>query len=140
MKKLLPLLMLIAVSLIACGGSGSAVDDTEWILQTYGGQNSLKTVFEDTEITTKFHSDEGRISGTAGCNEYSGRYEADGTNLTISEMVNTEKACFSPRDIMVQEAEFLAILANTQSFQADDTTLTIVCFGGQVLNYIIADR
>jgi len=55
------------------------------------------------------------------------QYEVKGSKLSIFEMAFTEMACVSPEGVMEQEQEFLTILANAQSFQADDTTLTIVC-------------
>ena len=55
-------------------------------------------------------------------------------------MAYTEMACISPEGVMYQEQEFLSLLANTLSFEADDATLTIVCSGGQQLYFTTATR
>lgn len=98
------------------------------------------TLAEDTEITATFDSAEGEVSGSGGCNTYFARYEVKGSKLSIFEMAFTEMACVSPEGVMEQEQEFLSLLANAQSFQADDTTLTIICSDGRQLYFTTATR
>ncbi|GAI10618.1 unnamed protein product, partial [marine sediment metagenome] len=91
-------------------------------------------------LNSPFDSAKGEVSGSAGCNTYFAGYEVRGSKLSIFEMAFTEMACVSPEGVMEQEQEFLTILANAQSFQADDTTLTIYCSGGQQLYFTTATR
>jgi heat shock protein HslJ len=143
MKRVLTTVMLsvfIFTGLVACSAPNSTLEDTKWFLRSYGEQNNLQALIEDTEITATFNSVKGEVSGTAGCNTYFARYEVQGNKLSILEMAWTEMACVSPEGVMEQEQEFLAILANAQSFQADDTTLTIFCSGGQQLYFTTATR
>jgi heat shock protein HslJ len=115
--------------------------DTEWFLRSYGEQDNLKEIIEDTEITATFNSSiVGQISGSAGCNTYGGRYQITGSMLTFSEIYSTDMACMSPVGVMEQEQEYLSLLSSAQSFQADDTTLTIFCSGGQQLYFTTAAR
>ena len=116
------------------------VEDTKWFLRSYGEQDNLETIIEGTEITATFNTSEGQAGGSAGCNIYGGRYQITGSTLSISEIYFTEMACLSPEGVMQQEQEFLSIFANAQSFQADDTTLTILCSGGQQLYFTTATR
>jgi len=118
----------------------SMLEDTKWFLRSYGEQDNLETIIEGTEITATFNSAKGEASGSAGCNTYFARYEVKGSELTIFEMAYTEMACLSPEGVMQQEQEFLSILASAQSFQADDTTLTIFCSGSQQLYFTTATR
>ena len=83
---------------------------------------------------------EGEVSGSAGCNTYWAGYEVKGSKLSIFEMVFTEMACISPEGVMEQEQVFLSLLAKAQSFEADDTTLTIFCSGGQQLYFTTVTR
>jgi len=132
--------MFTVIVLAACSAPNSMLDDTKWFLRLYGEQNSLHAIIEDTEITATFNSAKDEVSGSAGCNTYFARYEVKGSKLSIFEMAFTEMACVSPEGVMEQEQEFLTILTNAQSFQADDTTLTIVCSGGQQLYFTTATR
>ncbi len=140
MKKLLITAVLsisIVIGLAACGTSGpdSMLEDTEWFLSSYGEQGDLISVIDGTEITATFDSAEDRVSGSSGCNTYFGGYEIENDKLSILEMAHTERACLSPEGVMEQEQEYLFILSNALSFQADDTTLTIFCSGGLQLYF-----
>ena len=143
MKKIIVagmLLVFTVIGLAACSAPDSMLDDTEWFLRSYGEQNDLQVILEDTEITATFNSAEGEVSGSAGCNIYFAGYEVRDNELSIFEIASTEMACVSPEGVMEQEQEFLTILAGAQSFQADDTTLTIFCSGGQQLYFTTATR
>jgi heat shock protein HslJ len=146
MRRILSILIAVILSvfivtgLVACIATNSKLEDTKWFLRSYGEQNGLKAIIDNTEITATFSSSESKVSGSAGCNSYFAGYEVKGSELSIFEMAYTEMACISPEGIMDQEQEFLSLLANTLSFEADDTTLTIVCSGGQTLYFTTAAR
>jgi len=143
MKKTLIVIMLLVftvIGLATCRAPDSMLEDTKWFLRSYGENDNLKAIIEDTEITAIFNSAEGEVSGSGGCNTYFARYEVKGSKLAIFEMAFTEIACVSPEGIMEQEQEFISLLANAQSFQADDTTLTIFCSGGRQLYFTTATR
>ena len=116
------------------------LEDIKLFLRSYGEQGNLKEIIEGTEITATFNSSEGQVSGSAGCNIYGGRYQITGSMLSFSEIYFTEMACMSPEGVMEQEQEFLTLLSSAQSFQADDTTLTIFCSGGLQLYFTTATR
>jgi heat shock protein HslJ len=125
----------------SCGDNvNTKQEDTNWFLRSYGEEDYLISIIDGTEITATFISNDDRISGSAGCNTYSANYEMDGKQLSINEMSYTEMACQLPEGIMEQEQEFLSILRNARSFEADDTTLTIFCSGGLQLNFTTATR
>jgi heat shock protein HslJ len=120
--------------------SNSKLEDIKWFLISYGEMDHPISIIEGTEITAIFSSDDGKLSGSAGCNTYSAFYQIDGSKLSINAVSYTDMACISPEGIMVQEHEFLSTLNGTRSFEADDTTLTIYCSLGLVLNFITAAR
>ena len=136
-KKLILALWLICVTLTvaACGSSGSVLERNRWTLSSYGEVNNSKSVLADTEITATFDKGKGEVSGSGGCNTYFASYEIDGNNLSISNLAWTERACLSPEGIMEQEQEFLSLLGEATSFQADDTSLTIACSNGRQLDF-----
>ncbi len=140
MKKLLITAVLsisLVIGLAACStsGSSSALDDTKWFLRSYAEPGDLISVIDGTEITATFDSAEDRVSGSSGCNTYFGEYKVEDDKLSILEMAYTERACLSPEGVMEQEQEYLFILSNALSFQADDATLTIFCSGGLQLYF-----
>ena len=132
--------MFAVIGLAACSAPNSMLNDTKWFLRSYGEQNNLIAIIEDTEITATFDSAEGEVRGSGGCNTYFARYEVKGSKLSIFEMTWTEIGCISPEGVMEQEQEFLSLLADAQSFEADDTTLTIFCSDGQQLYFTTATR
>ncbi len=121
-------------------GRSGGLEDITWILESYGEQGDLQAVLEGTEITAIFDSAEGQVTGSAGCNSYFADYEASGNELSILELAWTEIGCVSPEGVMEQEQEFLSLLASAESFQTDDTTLTIESSGGQTLYFTTATR
>lgn len=139
---LISVIIVFSVSLIvSCGSKDNIIfEDIKWFLMSYGAQSNLKTLIEGTEITATFNSFKVEVSGSAGCNTYFARYKVDGSELSILEMAYTEMACLSPEGVMEQEQEFLSIFTSSQSFEADDTTLTILCSDGQQLYFTTAIR
>lgn len=107
------------------------LEDTLWKLESHGETENLKDVLEDTEITATFNSDEGQVTGSAGCNSYFGSYEAEDANLSIPGPIGaTEMSCGEQKD--TQEREYLSILQAAESYEIEDGKLTINC-GNQVL-------
>ncbi|MFC2005437.1 DUF4382 domain-containing protein [Chloroflexota bacterium] len=107
------------------------LEDMEWVLASYGDPDNLTMTLEDTEITVVFNSTEGRISGSAGCNNYFAGYEINQNELTFTSPVgSTRIAC--PGAVMDQEVEYLEILQNIESFDIKGDQLRIVS-GDKVL-------
>ena len=108
-----------------------ALEDTLWVLQSYGEPDNLKAVLADTDITATFDSAEEKVTGSAGCNNYFGSYEVEGSQLSIPGPIGaTMMAC--PEPIMNQEQEYLSILQVAESYEIDCDELRINC-GSQVL-------
>jgi len=105
-----------------------SLEDTKWILQSYGEPGSLKDVIADTEVTAEFVSSEGTVKGSAGCNSYFGSYEVDGSQLSIPGPIGaTEMYCMEPEGVMDQEQEYLATLQLAESYEIDGDELRIHC-------------
>lgn len=110
-----------------------ALEDTIWVLESYGDPENLNAVLEDTEITINFISAEVKMEGSAGCNSYFGSYEVEGNQLSIPGPIGaTEMYCMEPEGIMEQEQEYLAILQDAESYEIEDDQLQIVS-GDKVL-------
>jgi heat shock protein HslJ len=83
-----------------------------------------------SRITAEFN--EGRVSGTGGCNAYSAAYEAKNGELTISAAISTMMMC-SPQAIMDQESAYLKALQAAAAFKIDADQLTISDANGATL-------
>jgi putative lipoprotein len=86
----------------------------------------LARTIAGTEITAIF--DGGRVSGSAGCNNYFGTYVTSSTGgqntLSVSELGATRMMC--AEEIMEQEAEYLAALQSATNYSIDGATLEII--------------
>ena len=122
LKIVLSLLLLCGIGLTACGG-GPDFEDIEWLLESYGKKGNLQPVLENSDVSATFDSAEGRVTGTAGCNQYFGGYEVeDGSKIEISEIGNTEMWC---EGLMDQETAFLAILGDVVNYAVKDGKLSL---------------
>lgn len=77
---------------------------------------------QGTKLTLSF--EDGRVSGSAGCNTYFGDYEVSKGTLKVGPLGMTKKLC-SP-EIMAQEALFSKFLASVDSFKIDDDGALII--------------
>ena len=128
MKKIIVSLSISAVMMIlaACtppasqSGSGGDLTGKVWALTELKGM----TPAADTGISAQFSPD-GKISGSAGCNRYSGTYTVSGSSITISSSIaSTMMMCDDA--IMEQENAYLKALpeAKTYEIKGDQLTLT----------------
>jgi heat shock protein HslJ len=130
---LLILVALSGIGLAACTGQPDAIalEDTTWVLESYGEQGNLQAVLEDTEITAVFDSAEAKVSGSAGCNNYFASYAIDNNELSIIPPIgSTQMYC---EGFMDQENQYLAILEGAETFQVQDSQLRVSSSGNRVL-------
>lgn len=98
---------------------------TKWDVVNYNnGKEAVVSVTTGTELTLNFGAD-GRVSGSAGCNSFTGTFEsADGT-LKIGPLASTRMLCSEPAGIMEQEAQYLTALQNSATYEIVNGALTI---------------
>ena len=122
-----------AVAVLAVAGAGAAgtsarsnaLTGNVWLLTAALG----KAPVAGTSPTSEFTS--ASVSGSGGCNRYSGKVSASGTTIRISAIASTEMAC-QPK-IMAQESVFLNALALARSYSTSGSTLTLKGSNGRVL-------
>ena len=78
-------------------------------------------------ITAQF-SEEGLLSGTTGCNQYTTSYVAEDGRMEIQMAASTLRACTFG---MEQEAAYLQALTQAESYSISGATLEITNGGGQ---------
>ena len=112
------------------------LESTAWRLSTYvDSAGSTRPVIAGTEIVATFRA--GGVSGSAGCNTYSGSYQVSGSAISFSAISTTLRACGEPAGIMEQEQAYLAALGRTATFTVTSSALTFrAADGSVVLSYI----
>lgn len=97
---------------------------TTWLLESLAPGGSLRPALTTAEVTLTF-SDDGRVSGNAGCNSFFGQYASttDGT-LSVSGLGSTKMFCHEP-GVMQQEQDFLTALAQAERYEVINGRLTI---------------
>ena len=137
---MMTLILMLALGTLACGeGSSPSLDDTSWALESYGPQGATQVLLADTEITAEFDGSEATLTGSAGCNTYFADYAVEGSDLTLSALAWTERACQEPEGVMDQEMAYLGVLGMVDRFEVDDTKLRLFYSGG-VLVFEVQDE
>ena len=98
---------------------------TNWSLTGYNnGKGGFASVLTGAEITAAF-GDDGSLTGSAGCNNYSASYEVEGENLSVGPTRTTRMMCAEPEGIMDQENAYLAAPERVATFRIKGTTLEL---------------
>jgi heat shock protein HslJ len=92
-----------------CGGEPATLLQGEWRVQRINDE----PVTVMPRATLMFGLD-GRVSGKAFCNTYSGGYTLTGEGLTFTGIAATMMACMEPLDAL--EQRFMAVLMKVQRF------------------------
>lgn len=117
---------LLTAACVPAAQAGPTLDGTSWLLATLDGQPHLAGV----PVTLNF--DAGRVSGTDGCNRYSGSYTGSGGRLSVGkDIISTKMAC--PGPVMQQAQVFVAALTGAAAYRGDGQQLTLLDAAGKVL-------
>jgi heat shock protein HslJ len=121
----------------ATGGSGGTLDGVTWALTSYLADGSLQTVPDDVLADATFTAADSTVSGSGGCNRFTGAYTQDGASLTFGPLASTQMACIGPASDV--EAGYLANLEAAASFTATTEALTIFDeSGATILEFVVA--
>ena len=103
---------------------------TSWqVTAVNNGRQAVVSVLTGTALTMVFGKD-GKLSGSAGCNNFSAAFRAEGSALSIDAPVATRMMCAQPEGRMAQEAQFLAALATAASARHEGDQLELRTAGG----------
>ena len=99
-----------------------ALAGTPWLVTAYNnGRQAVVSVLADTELTALF-GDEGSLTGSGGCNQFSTTYKVDGATISIDPAIAMTRRACAP-EIMDQEQEYLAALVSAATFRVGGTDL-----------------
>jgi len=88
------------------------------------GREAVTNVVEGTTITAAFTED-GKLTGSAGCNNYMTAYTVDGNSITIEPPATTRKLCPEPEGAMDQEAAFTTMLPQAATYSIRGNVLEL---------------
>jgi len=105
-----------------------------WVLKSFtDGKGGFVPVQAAAPIDAKFQQD-GSLSGSSGCNQYTTTYSTSGESISISPAATTRMAC-EPA-VMAQETAYLALLQKAGKFVIYGDSMTLYDSNGAVLlNY-----
>ncbi len=115
----------------AAGATAPSLTGTSWELAQYAaeGETTLSAVPDDVRATADFTDDQ--ISGSGGCNSFSGTYMTDGDTIEIGPLATTQMACVPA--VTAVESGYLARLGAARTFAITDGTLALSDESGQVV-------
>lgn len=115
--------------LASFAAQSQALAGTSWQVNMYNnGRQAVTTPIVGTDLTLAF-GDDGRYSGSAGCNRYTGAFTAQGLKVSLGPPAATRRMCAAPQGIMEQEQAFLKAL----------TTIAVARFEGERVELRSAD-
>jgi heat shock protein HslJ len=106
---------------------------SSWTALSYNnGKQAVVSLLADTEITAVFGED-GKITGSAGCNNYNASYTVDGDSIQIGPAASTRMMCSTPEGVMEQEYAYLNAIQAAASYQLRGDSLTLKDADGSTL-------
>ncbi len=138
-------LLVIVVACIVTAGctAGTSTPGTvvgltgvSWSLDSYLAENNtLVPALPGSEVSARF-GDEGKVVGSAGCNQYGADYNLNSTALSVSPPISTKMYCGEP-GVMEQEARFLELLGSAAGCRVVNDRLAITdASGATVLTFV----
>jgi heat shock protein HslJ len=135
-RAALAALLVIVASLTSGGALAQSPTDlgpltaAPWQLTQMNGS----AVPANAGITAAFTED-GHLSGSAGCNDYNATYSVDASGgMSVGPIAETRKACAD--DINARERGYLDALQATSTWAIRSGTLTLTNPQGNVLSYV----
>jgi heat shock protein HslJ len=118
---------------VAAAPTGPTLTNTNWNLVSYWNGTAEITALPGTTTWILFN-DNGTFSGNAGCNNYNGSYQVNGTGLQVTgPIVSTGIVCGEPAGLMEQESQYLANLEAVRQFAINNNELQLLDGNGRVV-------
>jgi heat shock protein HslJ len=103
-----------------------------WYLVAFNKGAGSENILPGTEITALFDG-AGRLSGSAGCNQYTASYQGAVNSIQIGTPATTRMICDTPSGTMTQETYYLTTLQGASTFKIEGDILTVYDSSGKAL-------
>ena len=117
--------------------SGDAALGGSYVVVSYrDAAGAQASPIAETQMTAEFNS--GALSGSGGCNSYSGAYTAADGAITVSPLAVTMMMCVEPEGVAEQETAYLAALQEAAFYTLDGSQLTLSdADGASLVVYVV---
>ena len=95
-----------------------------WTVTGVNTGDAIVSPIVGTELTAVF-ADDGSLTGSAGCNNYTTTYTADTGDIEIEPPASTKKLCPEPDGVMEQETAYLAALGAAATYGFNGPTMGV---------------
>jgi len=131
MKKFIinPLLLILLITIAACTTSTDTLKEVnstnkQLINQLWQAEDILSLVIPDKVNITLLMNNDNKVSGSAGCNNYSGKLFQEKNKLSFSQMIVTMKACIPV--IANIEHKYLQVLNQSKYYIIDEQGMLLL--------------
>ncbi len=108
------------------------LNGTSWqVTNYYNGRGAVVGLIAGTTLTARF--DASQITGSGGCNNYSGPYFVSGANFSVGALTSGMAFCADPEGVMDQESQYLEALRSANSFRIDGNRLELRRWDGTLM-------
>ena len=98
---------------------------TRWVATGINnGRGGVVSALDGVEVFTVF-GDDGRVSGSGGCNQFTGAYTVQGDALAIGPLAATLRACLAPEGVGEQETAFFAAMDQVATWSVREGRLRL---------------
>lgn len=104
--------------------TATAIENGVWYLVEYGPLEAPVPPVPDVEATITIDQATEQVSGTAGCNRFSGSFRVTGSDVQVGPLAATKKLCPEPPGVMAQEQAVLAAFSTVTRYTLEEGTLT----------------
>lgn len=113
------------------GADAPTLDLTgSWTLASGTTSDGDIALVEGTPVTLEV-AEGGAVSGTSGCNQYSGQVTVEGDEVSFGPLASTMMAC--EENLMTLEAAYQAALGDVNAGALDGETLTLSGNGAELV-------
>ncbi|SIT08444.1 META domain-containing protein [Belliella pelovolcani] len=129
------LLVFVFLSFSSCSSISnlnplSLLTGNNWVLSSILGGGLDASKFTSGLPFLNF-MDGGKLAGFAGCNNFSGNFEIDGTSLNLDPGAMTKKACEGGG-----EDQFISLLSQAKNFKVAKDKLTLLDGAKELMSFI----
>ena len=120
----------------ACAEAGAPkLENTYWKLVRIG-ERSVGAVDPKSELHVRLDRSGQRVSGSGGCNRFTGGYTLDGDRITFTNLATTRMSC--PEATMQQERAYFGALSPAGRWRIDGQRLELYGPAGDRLVFEVA--
>lgn len=104
--------------------AAASLSASAWTLETLGSAEAPATIPAGIRITLELDGED-RISGSAGCNTYTGTVTIEGQGLRCGPLSRTKRLCNDPAGVMDLENQYMTTLQDVTRYEISGDTLTL---------------